>query len=121
MIQSQFQLANKFPNIPTGIEQDLMKYLHFIPDSKPLANQIDNLFQTMNTKESFKDELHKTCEAIVNQSMSVGRSKRTKIYRTTKNIMESIKKYSEVGNHKIPNINFNNATKQAFYNLVVGK
>ena len=121
MIQSQFQLTNKFPNIPTAIEQDLMKYSHFIPNSKTLANQIDNLFQTMNTKESFQDELQKTCEAIVEQSMSVGRSKRTSIYKTTRKIMESIQKYAKAGNHKIPNINFNNATKQAFYNLVVGK
>ncbi len=121
MIQSQFRLANKFPNIPTEIEQDLMRYLQHIPDSKPLANQIDNLFETMNTKESFNDELQQTCKAIVEQSMTVGRSKRTKIYKTTRNIMASIKNYSEIGNQKLPNINFNNATKQTFYNLVACK
>ena len=121
MIQSQFQLANKFPNIPTEIEQDIINYLHSIPNSKPLVNQIDGLFQMMNTEDSFKDELYKTCKGVVEKSMTVGRSKRTKIYRTSKNIMNSIKKYTEVGNHKIPDINFNNATKQAFYNLVIGK
>ncbi|MBT5274713.1 hypothetical protein HOH11_00910 [Candidatus Woesearchaeota archaeon] len=121
MIQSQFQLANKFPNIPTEIEQDIINYLHTIPNSKSLVNQIDELFQTMNTEDSFKDELYKTCKEIVEQSMTVGRAKRTKIYKPVRTIMNSIKKYTEVGNHKIPNINFNNATKQAFYNLAKGK
>ena len=121
MIQSQFRLANKFQNIPTAIEQDLMKYLQHIPNSRPLATQIDNLFETMNTKESFQDELIETCKELVEQSMTVGRSKRTKIYKPARNIMQSIKRYTEVGKHKIPNINFNNATKQSFYNLSVGK
>tara|TARA_Y100000034_G_scaffold136238_1_gene211722 strand:- start:1226 stop:3181 length:1956 start_codon:yes stop_codon:yes gene_type:complete len=121
MIQSQFRLANKFPNIPTTIEQDLMKYLQHIPNSKPLANQIDDLFYSMNTKDSFQEELRQTCKDIVEQSMTVGRSKRTSIYKTTRNIMDSIKNYSQVGNQDLPNINFNNATKQAFYNLVACK
>lgn len=121
MVQSQFRLANKFPNIPTEIEQDLMKYLQHIPNSKPLANQIDNLFETMNTKDTFQEELTQTCKSIVEQSMTVGRSKRTSIYRITRNIMESIRKYAKVGNQELPNINFNNVTKQSFYNLVACK
>jgi hypothetical protein len=75
----------------------------------------------MNTKDSFQEELRQTCKDIVEQSMTVGRSKRTSIYKTTRNIMDSIKNYSQVGNQDLPNINFNNATKQAFYNLVACK
>ena len=121
LIKSQFQLTNKFPNIPTTIEQNLVNYLQHIPNSEELANNIDNLFYTMNTKEDFQEELRQTCKELVEQSMTVGRSKRTKIYKPTRNIMNSIKIYAEVGKHKIPNINFNDATKQAFYNLTIGK
>ena len=90
LIQAQFQLTNKFPNIPTKIEQDLMTYLQHIPNSEELANNIDNLFYTMNTKETFQEELRQTCEEIVEQSMTVGRSKRTKIYKPARNIVSIV-------------------------------